>query len=70
MPAVSPVPMSRTFFLPSIPAFSSAILTAISPIESTFSPILEEFLILVAILIAPSNNLFNITPECFVDLAV
>ena len=70
MPAVSPVPINRTFFLPSIPAFSSAILTATSPIESVFSATLEEFLIVVAILIALSNNLFNILPECLIDLAV
>ena len=34
------------------------------------SDTLEEFLIVVAILIVLSNNLFNILPECLVDLAV
>ena len=37
--ADSPVPINKMCFFLSIPAFSSAIFTAISPRETTFSPI-------------------------------
>ena len=67
MAAVSPVPIRRTCFL-SIPVFSSAVFTAISPIDTNPSLISEDSLTRVAIRIQLSNNFSNIlptTPACF-----
>ena len=61
--AVSPVPISNIFLEPIFPTFSSARLTAISPIDFIPIPIPVEFLISVAILIELSNNLSSTLPE-------